>query len=768
MFWGFIMKNMYFRHRASRVAMLAVLASAPLTAATAWADDAANENPTTAASGQTGTGTVLPTVTVTGTAPANTMQAPSGFGRLPQAVEDTPQTIKVIDQQTIQQQGITSLDQALKMVPGITNDVGEGGGGMNGDQFRIRGFNAKNDIYSDGLKDFGVYVRDTFNTESVEVLIGSSGATTGRGAESGAINTTSKTPVANDFITLNGSFGSAPSARGTIDMNRMVDETTAIRLNLLYTEWDVAGRDVPKQSRFGFAPSIAFGLGTDTTLTVAYLHQQDHRVADYGIPTLPTGFDFTTNTASGTSGPAPVDRSNWYGSDIDRDDTTADIVTIRLSHQATDWLTVYNDTRYGHYTRDFLTTVPSCSSNGGAASCVAALYDNDPTTVSFIGFGGGNPFYQAENWGVQNVTTAVADFAIGGFKNQFVGGIDLTYEESERTNFSGQVRPGDVSLLDPYDYVVDMSGIAVSRDVSGDSQNYAVFASDQFWFTDQLSLLAGLRWDYYNVQVNDLNGLTSANPTANFTRSEMNFISPKASLIWQPNDSQTYYATWSQSKTPPTASNLANEVTPGNVNREDIDPTETETIEVGAKLGFFGDRLGVGVALFETERSNVRQEDDTGTPALLAEAARNRGVELTLTGRLTNNWDMQFAYTYIDSEVTDANPNNAGLSGVGQSLAAVPEHAASLWTTYRPIEPLNLGLGVTYKDEMTLTSNGTNSVPHYLSVDAMIAYQLEDGASVQINGYNLLDRDDNFAQVRSGRVVPDVARSVVFSTSVTF
>ncbi|MDD3444048.1 MAG: TonB-dependent siderophore receptor [Zavarzinia sp.] len=753
--------NEFSLRRVSHVAMLGVMTTAPL-AAPALAD----EVEATAISGQTGETTALPTVTVTGDAPANTLQAPSGFGRLPQAVEDTPQTIKVIDQETIQQQGITSLDQALKMVPGITSDVGEGGGGMNGDQFRIRGFNAKNDIYSDGLKDFGVYVRDTFNTESVEVLIGSSGSTTGRGAESGAINMTTKTPVKDDFITLNGSFGTAPSLRGTIDMNRQVDDNTAIRLNLLYTEWDVAGRDVPTQSRFGFAPSIAFGLGTDTTLTIAYLHQQDHRVPDYGIPTMTTGVDFSTTPGapSGMSGPAPVDRANWYGSDIDHDDTTADIVTIRLSHQANDWLVLYNDTRYGHYTRDFLTTVPSCSGGGArgdsnvyAGSCLWNLYDNDPTTVPLIGFGGGNPYYTSENWGVQNITTAVADFAVGGFKNQFVGGLDLSYEESERTNYTGQVRPGDVSLLDPYDYVVDMSAITPNRRVDGDSRNYALFASDQFWFTEQVSLLAGVRWDYYEATVDD------SNQTGRVS-TDLNFFSPKASLIWQPTDSQTYYITWAQAKTPPTASNLANEVSPGNIDREDPDPTETETIEIGGKVGFFGDRLGVGLALFQTERKNVRQEDDTGAEVLLAEAAKNRGIELSVTGRILDNWSMQFAYTYIDSEVTDA----SSATSIGQSLAATPEHAASLWTTYTPIDTLDLGLGFTYKDGMTLTSAGTNAVPHYLSVDAMVAYRLAENATVQVNGYNLLDRDENYDQVRSGRVVPGVSRSVVISTSVTF
>ena len=102
----------------------------------------------------------------------NTLQSGTGLGRLPGTMQDTPQTINVIPQQQIEEQNITTLDQALRNVPGVTVAIGEGGGGMNGDQFRIRGFQAKGDIYVDGLRDFGVYVRDAFAYEQVEVIKG--------------------------------------------------------------------------------------------------------------------------------------------------------------------------------------------------------------------------------------------------------------------------------------------------------------------------------------------------------------------------------------------------------------------------------------------------------------------------------------------------------------------------------------------------------------------------------------------------------------------
>ena len=78
------------------------------------------------------------------------------------SLQDTPQAVNVIDQQTMKQQATTTLSDALRNVPGITIAIGEGGT-LAGDQFKIRGFDAKDDVYLDGLRDFGAYTRDSFN-----------------------------------------------------------------------------------------------------------------------------------------------------------------------------------------------------------------------------------------------------------------------------------------------------------------------------------------------------------------------------------------------------------------------------------------------------------------------------------------------------------------------------------------------------------------------------------------------------------------------------
>jgi catecholate siderophore receptor len=173
----------------------------------------------------------------------NTLQSGTGLGRLPGTIQDTPQTINVISQQQIEQQNITTLSQALQNVPGVTVAIGEGGGGMNGDQFRIRGFNAKGDIYIDGLRDFGVYVRDSFAYEQVEVIKGPSSETFGMGTTGGVINIQQKTAHLGNVTSIEGIAGSGPYYRAVADVNRQLNSTTAVRAVGMIHDQELVDRD---------------------------------------------------------------------------------------------------------------------------------------------------------------------------------------------------------------------------------------------------------------------------------------------------------------------------------------------------------------------------------------------------------------------------------------------------------------------------------------------------------------------------------------------
>src|SRR5205085_10804384 len=168
-------------------------------------------------------------------------------------VQDTPQAISVIDAAQLQNRGVGTLEQALRTVPGITVAIGEGGT-LAGDQFKIRGFDAKDDVYLDGLRDFGAYTRDSFNYEEVQVLKGPSGLMFGRGTTGGAINTISKSPFLKDRYSAAIEGGNGDHVRATADLNYAFSDTGAVRLNLMVTDTGVVDRDVVHATRWGIVP----------------------------------------------------------------------------------------------------------------------------------------------------------------------------------------------------------------------------------------------------------------------------------------------------------------------------------------------------------------------------------------------------------------------------------------------------------------------------------------------------------------------------------
>jgi catecholate siderophore receptor len=254
---------------------------------------------------------------------------------LSEKLQNTPQTVDVIPQQVLHEQGVTTLQEALKNVPGITLNSGEGG--AHGDTVNLRGFPANDDFFLDGLRDTGFYTRDAFDLESLEVYKGPASTLFGRGSTGGVINQVSKTPRLSPFDTVSATLGSDNEKRVTADLNQPIGNNMAFRLNVMGIGTHVEDRDQVKNDRWGVAPSFAIGLGQKTTLVLNYLHQQEYDIPDFGIP-----FAFGK--------PAPVPRDTYYG--IPSDDKTTsdvDIGTARLSHDFNLWASVSESARVGDY-----------------------------------------------------------------------------------------------------------------------------------------------------------------------------------------------------------------------------------------------------------------------------------------------------------------------------------------------------------------------------------------------------------------------------------
>ena len=332
----------------------------------------------------------------------------TGLSVLPGTLQDIPQAITVIAEKQLKEQGVTSLEQAQRNVPGITVSIGEGGT-LNGDQFKIRGFDAQNDVYVDGLRDFGVYTRDSFAFQEVQVLKGPSGMMFGRGDTGGVINTVSKTPRLEDFYSADAYIGNGAYYRGLLDVNKQIDDTTAIRINLMGNANHVVDRNFVKSDRWGGQATVAFGLGTDRRFILNYLHQDDDRIPDYGIVVAQAPGSIYATPASDYG----VPRNTFLGYVTDKDETHADVITERYTQRVAPWLTVTSDTRAGFYSRYFqYTTIDRCDTTVATAFCDTRLFGASPQTA-YGGIGGGGP-YSMRSWGIQNVSDrARHDFDVG-------------------------------------------------------------------------------------------------------------------------------------------------------------------------------------------------------------------------------------------------------------------------------------------------------------------------------------------------------------------
>lgn len=677
--------------------------------------------------------------------------------------DDLPQVVNVISGETLAEQGVVSLEQALRNVAGITTQIGEGGV-SSGDQFFIRGLSAKGDIYTDGLQDFGVYTRDSFNYEQVEVLKGPSATSLGRGTAGGGINTTSKTPTAVTGGSINVAAGSAEYGRITGDWNQTLGDNIAVRINAMLHNNEVEGRDFVYSDRWGVAPSIAFGLGGPTTFSLAYLHQQEDKVPDYGIPTTagPDGIQLPVSEFG-------VPPENYLGLFTDIDETRVDTVTARLRHQANDWLTFTSDTKAGVYWRYSQFSPVSCGTD-----CGDALLDGDPATEPTNNIGGPGP-YDQETFGVQNVSTAQINAPIGGLQSEMIIGWDASYQTNDRDQFDYATSRGVQNILTPDNTFVPTLARLRNNTRNTVAKDLSVFISERLWLTPEWSISGGVRAQSFEVDqdqtdfdVTSCDGVDGDFATC-FSEASSNttFVSPRIGVIFEPTMSQSYYVSYASSATPPGVT-VANSTTLGGRRGDnpDLDPEENSSIEAGARFALFGERAQVQASVFQQKKDNARQVDPiSGDIETSGDSIEINGVELGVAGAITDQWSINATYAWLDAELTDTStPAN-----IGNTPAFTPENAASVWTTYNfdgALAGLEVGLGANYRDDVFLHANNDRIAPEHLVFDALVSYGW-DRYRLSLNAYNLTD-ELYYAQVHSNRVTPGAGRSFIATLGVVF
>ncbi len=671
------------------------------------------------------------TVDVNETAPIMSSSMP----KYQQPLLDTPETVGIVSQTTMSQQGATTLRDSLRNVAGISLAAGEGG--AQGDNLTVRGFTARNDLFIDGMRDFGSYYRDPFNTQEVEVLQGPSSVTFGRGSTGGIVNQATKTPNLDRFLTVDLAFGTDTTRRGTLDWDTPVPKLgsgAAFRLNAMGDIGGVAGRDVAKNRRDGFAPSLALGLGTPTRLTLSYFHQNADDIPDYGIPWL-------------FNGPAPVPRNNYYGlQDGNFLRTYDDIGTVKLEHDVNDKVTIRDQVRYAHYGRDVLITEPQLT---GVAPTTPL--DAMQITRHEIGVNSTETF-------LDDQLDLITHFKTGELRHTFVAGVEGGRETSDptRPSFSAP----QTSLLNPDPNQSLNPNVTIASRVTDTALSAGVYALDTVSI-GKWAFTGGVRFDRFDNTYDQ-----RVAPESHFNRVDQK-PTWRAAIVYKPLPFGSFYFDAGTSFNP-SAESLS--LSAGTVN---LPPEWNQSYEFGTKWDLSKSRLQVNASWFRTTKQNARESSPINSLLyVLAGNQRVSGTETDVRGHVMSRWDLLASYAYLDSRVV----NSQFYPGaIGLPLANVPKNTFGFWSTHRLPRHFEFGAGSNYVSSRNASSTVpldpttrlVKQVPGYWIFNAMASRSFGEHVELQVNAYNLANRY-YYDQLHPGHIVLGAGRSALIDLKFKF
>jgi len=702
----------------------------------------------------------LPAVVVTGERePVSTYQPLRlSSPKYTEPLRDVPQTVTVIPRAVFEDQGATSLRDVLRNVPGISIQAGEGGVPA-GDNLSIRGFNARTDMFIDGVRDFGGYSRDPFNLEQVEVVKGPASTYAGRGSTGGSINLSSKAPHLTRAFSATGGYGTDDFKRFTADFNQPLEKLlpgAAFRINGMFNDADFPGRDAVTNQRWGVAPSLAFGLGTPTRTTLSYSHLEQNNIPDYGIPWVPgpsTTAGVVTTYLAGLGDhinqPPPVDFKSFYGlRSRDYEKTGTDVLTANVEHDFNEKLSLRNVTRFGTTRRDSVITAPRFADVQAGANITydgtinRQIQSRDQTDTMLA-----------------NQTSLRLEFVTAKVEHTLVPGFDYTRETSKNLLRAGATSTTSVfapGLNDPSPGAVTRNGgFAESA-----ADTFGLYAFDTMKLGEKWQLSGGLRWDYFHLDYDSRSAALVPTETA---RTD-SMVSWRSGLVYKPKPNGSIYFGYGTSFNP-SAEGLTLGTGATAANNASTAPEQSQTFELGTKWDLFQNRLSLGVAVFRTEKTNARTEDpaDPTDVITLAGVQRVDGVEFSLAGSVTEQWKVFGGYAYMKSEV--ASSRNA--AEVGAQLMNTPEQSFTLWNTFDLTPKLQLGGGAQFTDQRANSTTTPRWAPGYLLYDAMVSYQVNQHVSLRFNIYNLTD-ENYIDRVGGGHFIPGAGRMAMLTASLKF
>lgn len=708
-----------------------------------------------------------------------------------QTLQDTPQTIQVIDKGLFTQQGATTLTEALRNSAGVgTFYAGENGNTSTGDALYMRGFDSSSSIFVDGVRDLGSISRDLFNIEQIEVVKGPASTDTGRTSPTGAINLATKQASLREATSGSVSAGSDGQQRATADWNHALGESgTALRLNAMWQDSDVAGRDHVNNSRWGIAPSLGFNLDGATRVYLNLLYVKQDNVPDGFVPTIGMPGWTPQPGLEGLVG-HPVDPGNFYGTSADHDDVTAQMATLRLEHDFSDALKLTNTLRWGKTEQDYLlTSFMGTGRNVGTGANGNITYTDVNDLSTYVLKRSSPTFKDQHNEILTNQLNLRADFATGGVEHFLSTGVEFAREQYDFYGIAvtGGTTWTPASLYDPDWDATGLTWAHNGANRQGETTTVSAYVFDTLKFGENFLLTAGFRADRYKTDFKSAAVCTTTvtsttapqcgtNPTGTVLPFldlgvEETLLSGKLGAVYKFGDVASLYANWAISQQPPGGATMELSGSANNANNPEFDPQKARTLEVGTKWNLIENALALNLALFETEVTNEIAPDPT-LPGSYVQTGRKKvkGIEASVVGNFTENWSVSAGLSHLDTQVEAGTLVSQDGSS---SLTYTPDDAFTAWSTYRLPFGLSIGGGMRYTGGMHRGTDGAVGTPEttksYTVWDAMLSYPVNDKLSLRLNGYNLFDKQYVAAINKSGyRYTPGTPRTFLLSADFRF
>ena len=661
---------------------------------------------------------------------AVTVTAPSDYvvgstttaTKTPTPLRDVPQSVTVVTDELIKDQMMMSIGDVMRYVPGVMVHQGEN----NRDQVIIRGNSSSADFFVDGVRDDVQYYRDLYNLDRVETLKGPNALMFGRGGAGGVVNRVSKEAgfqAGREFSLQGGMYG---NKRVAADVNAPINDKVAVRLDGMFEDSE-SFRDFVELERYGVTPTVTIAPSDRTRITLRYEYLHDARTADRGI----TSFQ---------GRPADVATSTFYGNpDLSHVRADVNLASGAIEHRFGQ-LTLRNRTLVANYDRFYQNFVPGAV-NAAKTQVTLTTYNNATDRTNIF-----------------NQTDAILPFSTGRMRHTLLAGVELGHQATDNFRNTGFFNDTATSILAPYG-APTISTPVTYRQNATDADNHldttvaAVYAQDQVELSQHFQVVAGLRFDRFDLTYHN-------NRTDDTLQRPDNLVSPRAGIVYKPIAPVSVYGSYSVSYLPSSGDQFSSLT----VITEQVKPEQFRNYEVGVKWDA-APGVSVTSALYRLDRTNTRSTDPNDPTRIVQTGSqRTNGYELGLNGRLTSRWNVAGGYAYQDAFVTSA--TTAAVAGA--QVAQVPHHTLSLWNNYRVHPRVGAAIGVLYRTDMYAGIDNTVTVPGYTRIDAAAFFTIARQLRLQVNVENLLDKTYYINADSNTNISPGFSRALRVGLTTAF